>query len=85
MVCPQSPFRRFFGMPATVQPKTPRQRKAINAFNARENAKRGKAVDPNLVKADKLRKQLPVSGWWMALLMFLLVGGIVLEALRIFF
>ncbi|ODV83562.1 hypothetical protein CANARDRAFT_29790 [[Candida] arabinofermentans NRRL YB-2248] len=59
--------------------QTPAQRKANEKFAKRNERKLGKP------KTVSTKKEYPVSKTWIALFCFLLIGGGVLELLRIFF
>jgi hypothetical protein len=75
-----------------AQAKTPQQRKANALFEKREAAKRGQPVQPK-----QEVKKAPISKYWigtqfskkcdscLAALIFVTVGGGILELIRVFF
>ncbi|CAH2449795.1 hypothetical protein PP7435_CHR3-2238 [Komagataella phaffii CBS 7435] len=62
-----------------MAPQTPRQRIANEKFVKRAEAQQGK------VKKARSKREFPVSTKWVIILLFLLIGGGVLEILRLFF
>ncbi|KAK4996549.1 hypothetical protein LTR66_003853 [Elasticomyces elasticus] len=64
------------------QAQTPQQRRANEAFARSEAQKRGKP--PTAVKKEKPQKA-PISRAWVALLAFVVCGGIIFELLRLVF
>jgi len=65
-----------------AQAKTPQQRKANQLYEKREAAKRGKPVAATQ-KAEV--KKPPISKYWIAALLFVLLGGAIFELVRMFF
>ncbi|KTW32145.1 uncharacterized protein T551_00827 [Pneumocystis jirovecii RU7] len=60
------------------QPQTPKQRHANEMYAMREAAKRGKS---KIEKPVSEKKKLGISIYWAYLLIFLAVGGAMLETL----
>jgi len=63
--------------------QTPAQRKANAKFARTEEEKRGKPE--SLQKKKKENFKSPLSKGWVALLAFVVCGGIIFELLRMFF
>ncbi|KAM0722074.1 hypothetical protein Q7P37_003000 [Cladosporium fusiforme] len=68
--------------------QTPQQRRANEAFARSEAAKRGKPqteVERILEKKKLKEKKTPISKVWLYLLLFVVCGGLIFEALRLIF
>ena len=70
--------------------QTPQQRRANEAFAKSEAAKRGKTQEEierraEKKKAAKLQQKSPVSKVWLYMLLFVICGGLIFEALRLIF
>ncbi|BDD56505.1 hypothetical protein MAP00_001953 [Monascus purpureus] len=60
--------------------QTPQQRKANEKYARREVAKRGKGQIP---PKQKQKPKAPVSMGWIAILAFVICGGLIFELMRI--
>jgi len=65
-----------------AQTQTPQQKRANQLYEKREAAKRGKPLSETK-KAEV--KKAPISKFWIAALLFVLVGGTIFELVRMFF
>ncbi|KAM7204178.1 hypothetical protein V8F33_001813 [Rhypophila sp. PSN 637] len=64
--------------------QTPQQRRANAKFIKDQEARRGKSEDQIKKRTEKVQKS-PISPIWLALLAFIVFGGIVFEVLSRFF
>ncbi|KAK9479865.1 hypothetical protein V1514DRAFT_318797 [Lipomyces japonicus] len=62
--------------------QTPQQRLANQKYAKREEKKHGK---PESLTAKKDSPKPPISRGWIALFVFLVAGGLILEVLNLFF
>ncbi|EMF10148.1 uncharacterized protein SEPMUDRAFT_127822 [Sphaerulina musiva SO2202] len=71
--------------------QTPQQRRANNAYAAREQKKMGapqevrESLQAASTKAAKKVEKAPISKGWLYLMVFVVCGGLIFELLRIIF
>ncbi|KAK0751987.1 hypothetical protein B0T18DRAFT_403832 [Schizothecium vesticola] len=65
--------------------QTPRQRQANDKFLKDQEARRGKSEDQIKLKKTKEVFKSPISPVWLALLGFVVFGGLVVEMISRFF
>ncbi|KAF8473187.1 hypothetical protein BDZ91DRAFT_675807 [Kalaharituber pfeilii] len=63
--------------------QTPAQRRANEKFAKREEAKRGKPE--SAIKSQKAKFKSPITPLWLALLGFVVFGGLIFELIRLIF
>ncbi|KAF1824354.1 uncharacterized protein K489DRAFT_378762 [Dissoconium aciculare CBS 342.82] len=62
--------------------QTPQQRRANEQFAKKQEKKMGKPAAPVVVKKERPQKS-PISVGWLYVLLFVLCGGLIFEAVRI--
>ncbi|KAF2671415.1 hypothetical protein BT63DRAFT_423612 [Microthyrium microscopicum] len=63
--------------------QTPQQRRANAKFAKSEEDKRGKPISQQKKKREELKS--PISLFWVAILALVIIGGIFIEVIRMWF
>ncbi|KAF4965872.1 hypothetical protein FSARC_6392 [Fusarium sarcochroum] len=65
--------------------QTPEQRRRNERFAKGNEARMGKSEDQIKKRVEKVKQKSPISMFWLAILAFIIFGGLVFEALSRFF
>ncbi|KAH6866884.1 hypothetical protein J4E91_003969 [Alternaria rosae] len=72
-------------MATNVQAQTPQQRQANMRFAKAQEKKMGKPESTEPVVKKRAPQKSPISRFWIIVLAFILVGGLLFEVLKLFF